>query len=175
MKYELYHYGVKGMRWGVRHDKVTDSDIRRKREELIRQAPSNNGERRPTSAPPTKDYWENAPNSQIRRMVENDQKAKRKLERQVGKYTNRAKEKADYMRNLGESIREHGDWEDDEYFRTLPKQAQEAEWARSKKVAAQYLKNADYWDKAANSISKAKNKKEAQNLYKKYWHMAPEW
>jgi len=74
----LMHYGVKGMKWGVRKDPVTDGDIRRKRAELIKQAPNSDGSRRSTSSAPTKGYWKNAPKSQIRRMVERDNKIKRK-------------------------------------------------------------------------------------------------
>lgn len=80
----LMHHGVKGMKWGVRKE-----EIRSKRASLVMNAPHQTpGNRRSTSSAPTKGYWRNAPESQIRRMVENDHKM---LIKSANKHSNQIK------------------------------------------------------------------------------------
>lgn len=75
---ELSHHGVKGMKWGVRKEKYSKEQISQRRKELVAQAPSSNGKRRSTSSAPTKGYWKNASDAQIRRLMESEAKEKRK-------------------------------------------------------------------------------------------------
>lgn len=85
----LMHYGVKGMKWGVRKE-----EIRSKRASLVMNAPQKTlGNRRSTSSAPTKGYWRNAPESQIRRMVENDHKM---LIKSANKHSNQIKKLKSY-------------------------------------------------------------------------------
>ena len=164
----LMHHGVKGMKWGVRKSE--------------RWA---NSKHQPSSF--RSSYLAGAYAATGSETVgkkldkSNDRDAKKweyykqKNQKRIDKVAQKAKNKANRERDLANNIKKHGDWEDDEFFNLLTPSEKKAEWARSKKVAAQYFKTANYWDKAANSISKTKTKKEAKNLYKKYWHNAPEW
>ena len=71
---ELYHFGVKGMKWGVRKDRYTKDQIQKRRSELIAQAPKSDGKRRSASSPPTKGYWKNASDAQISRLMDYEAK-----------------------------------------------------------------------------------------------------
>lgn len=187
----LMHHGVKGMKWGVRKDPRVQNAYN-KRENAYAKYHSINYAKakheithpsfliRGTEANRKSNELYKQSVKQWAKVVDasgnyNDTKRLVKNERKVSKYSEKAKNKAGYERDLANNIKKHGDWEDDEFFDSLSPSEQKAEWDRSKKVAAQYFKTANYWDKAANSISKTKTKKEAKNLYKKYWHNAPEW
>lgn len=175
----LMHYGVKGMKWGVRHDPVreaknrrkqgyTDQEIKQKRKQLMDASPKNNGSRRSTSAPPTKGYWRNAPKSTIKRAIYNDELREAKRQKSVSKYVNKAQSKSSYAKNLSDSIRKYGDWEDDEFLDLLSPSERKAEWDRSMKVADMHLRESKYWDRAVKSISITKNRKEAKSVYNRY-------
>jgi hypothetical protein len=172
------------MKWGVRHDPVreaknrrkqgyTDQEVKQKRKQLMDASQESDGSRRSTSAPPTKGYWRNAPKSTIKRVIYNDELREAKRQKSVSKYSNKAKAQADWARNTAKDINKNGDWEDKEFFDSLSPSEKKSEWARSRKVASQYMKDAKYWDKAVKDISSTKNKKEAKNLYKKYRNNAP--
>lgn len=78
---ELYHHGIKGMKWGVRKEKYTKDQIQKRRSELIAQAPKSDGKRRSASSPPTKGYWKNASDGQIRRLMEQEARDRRRKDK----------------------------------------------------------------------------------------------
>lgn len=76
---ELSHHGVKGMKWGIRKKKYSKEQISQRRKELVAQAPKSNGKLGGSvSKTPTKGYWKNASDAQIRRLMESEAKEKRK-------------------------------------------------------------------------------------------------
>lgn len=184
----LMHYGVKGMKWGVRHDpRVQSSKDRLNRayakrnkignessKQLLRPATYKRGTQANKKSNELYRQQQKA-NIEVSKALEDYNSIKRlvKNEKKISKYSNKAKAQADWARNTAKDINKNGDWEDKEFFDSLSPSEKKAEWARSRKVASQYMKDAKYWDKAVKDISGTKNKKEAKNLYKKYRNNAP--
>lgn len=72
---ELYHYGVKGMKWGVRKEPYTKDQIRQRRKQLVESAPYKTGRYQKA---PSKGYWKNASDAQIAKLMDSEAKQVRK-------------------------------------------------------------------------------------------------
>ena len=94
---ELYHHGVKGMKWGVRKKTYSDKEISDYRKRKIAESPSKSESPRGAN----KGWYKNAPKSTIVRQMRTEEKMLIKNEKALNKIGSGKKKAKKAIQKLG--------------------------------------------------------------------------
>lgn len=109
----------------------------------------------------------------VERQAIEDIKSRRymdKLDRTKNKYTKKSKVERDKVKNtadlLEKNVDKYSDFDDEEFFKSLPKNIQQREINRGKKVLKSYRNKEQLWNYTIDRIKKSYNTKHIKSMYK---------